>query len=100
MLQPKKSPSLRLGVHHIGRGFRTRDYLARNIERNWADLVNGARIAATQFARCLDRSILVGAIEDIEAKQLFLGLGERTVDDDAVPRTTQGACAAGRAEAR
>jgi hypothetical protein len=43
-----------------------------------------------QITRRLDRRSLAGAIEDIKAQQLFLGLGERAVEQQAITRPAQG----------
>jgi hypothetical protein len=65
---------------------RHRDRCARKVKRDRADFVDRARIDMVQFARRLDRRSLAGAIEDIKAEQLFLGLGERAVEQQAITR--------------
>jgi hypothetical protein len=47
-----------------------------------ADLVSAARIGLSELARDVEDLVEVGAIDDIEAEQLLLGLGEGTVDHE------------------
>src|SRR5947209_11825918 len=54
-----------------------RKHRARTIERHRADFIGRRRIDRVQVARGGDRGVAVGAVDDIEAQQLLLGLGER-----------------------
>ena len=61
-----------------------RDRCARKVKRDRADFVDRAGIDTVQFARRLDRRSFAGASEQIKAEQLFLGLGERAVEHEAI----------------
>ena len=69
---------------------RHREGHAGQINLDRANLVNRVGIDATQVAGGLDGGRFAGAVEDIEAQQLLLGLGKRAVDDRSGARAAQG----------
>jgi hypothetical protein len=73
---------------------------SRKIEADGADFIDGARIGAAQVARDIERGILGGAIDDVKAQQLLLGLGKRAVDHQSCAGAAQGARLLGRSEPR
>src|SRR5882762_3604490 len=82
------------------RSLRPRERDAGKIEGDGADLIDRGGISAAQVAGSLDGGFFGGAIQDVEAQQLFLGLGKRTIEDEACARTAQGAGLLGRAQTR
>jgi transporter family protein len=63
---------------------------ASPIEQDRPNLVDRGRIGAAQVARRRNGRVEGRAVHDIEAEQLFLGLGKGSVDDHAVALAAQG----------
>src|SRR5260370_40099704 len=58
---------------------RHREQHARKIKRHRADFVHRGRMGPAQVTRGGDGGVAIGAVDDVEAQQLFLGFGEGPV---------------------
>src|SRR5258708_27181908 len=79
---------------------RHRERHARKIKRHRADFVHRGRIGPAQVARGGDGGVAMGAVDDVEAQQLFLGFGEGTVGHRARTLAAQHTGSLGRPKPR
>src|SRR5882762_7511286 len=77
-----------------------RESHAGTIERHGADFIHGAGIGMAQLARGSNRGVAIGAVDDVKAQQLLLGLGEGTIGHHAFAWAAQHAGAVRRPKAR